>query len=170
MGVAYSVNIESIMTAVMKFKWRRTSPWRKGWRRNGCGEKSHPPLERPSFSGQYTEWTAFHDTFSSLIENNDQLSGVQKSHYLKSCLKREAGKVIELLTISNKNYNFAWVVLIKRYDNQRLIIQDYIFAIVKAPPVQKSSHDNLRQLFDNFNIHMEPLKVQNIDTSTWNQL
>jgi hypothetical protein len=33
MWVAYSVNIESIMTAVMRFKWRR----------NGRGETSHPP-------------------------------------------------------------------------------------------------------------------------------
>jgi hypothetical protein len=66
-----------------------------------------PTLELLSFSGQYTEWTAFHDTFSSLIEKNDQLSGVQKFHYLKSCLKGEAGKVIESLTISNENYKFA---------------------------------------------------------------
>jgi hypothetical protein len=129
-----------------------------------------PTLELPSFSGQYTEWTALHDTFSSLIENNDQLNGVQKFHYLKSCLKGEAGKVIESLTISNENYKLAWHVLIKRYDNKRLIIQDHVFAIVNAPPIQKSSHDNLRQLFDNFNIHMEALKVQNIDTSTWNAI
>jgi hypothetical protein len=129
-----------------------------------------PTLELPSFSGQYTEWTAFHDNFSSLIENNDQLSGVQKFHYLTSCLKGEAGKVIESLTISNENYKLAWDVLIKRYDNKRLIIQDHVFAIVNAPPIQKSSHGSLRQLFDNFNIHMEALKVQNIDTSTWNAI
>jgi hypothetical protein len=48
-------------------------------------------LELPSFSGQYTEWTAFHDTFSSLIEKNDQLSGVQKFHYLVMS-KRRSGK------------------------------------------------------------------------------
>jgi hypothetical protein len=45
MWIAYSVNIKSIMTAVIRFEWRRngrgeTSPWRKGWRRNGRGESA----------------------------------------------------------------------------------------------------------------------------------
>jgi hypothetical protein len=100
-------------------------------------------VKLPPFSGQYTEWTAFHDTFSSLIENNDQLSGVQKFHYLKSFLKGEAGKVIESLTISNENYKLAWDVLIKRYDNKRLIIQDHVFAIVNSEKFSRQSETTI---------------------------
>jgi hypothetical protein len=56
MWVAYSVNIESFMTAVMRFKWRRngrgeTSPWRKGWRRIGRGETAAAKRPRGERAG-----------------------------------------------------------------------------------------------------------------------
>jgi hypothetical protein len=56
-----------------------------------------PALNLPQFSGSYTEWLPFYDTFNSLINNNANLTNCQKFHYLKSCLKGEASATIESL-------------------------------------------------------------------------
>ncbi|XP_066593234.1 uncharacterized protein [Prorops nasuta] len=43
-------------------------------------------LDLPKFSGDYSEWSTFYDSFKSMIHDNSTLPGVQKFHYLKTCL------------------------------------------------------------------------------------
>jgi hypothetical protein len=76
----------------------------------------------PQFSGSYSEWTSFHDTFNSLIHENKGLNDIRRFHYLKGVLKGEALKSIESLKISGANYAIAWDTLKKRYKNTRLIV------------------------------------------------
>ena len=49
-----------------------------------------PNLNMPTFTGKYSEWMQFYDTFNSLIDSETSLSQTQKFHYLKSSLKDEA--------------------------------------------------------------------------------
>ncbi|XP_026481973.1 uncharacterized protein LOC113389132 [Ctenocephalides felis] len=46
-----------------------------------------PDINLPKFSGNYSEWNSFIDIYNSLIHNNEQLSDVQRLHYLKGTLK-----------------------------------------------------------------------------------
>lgn len=66
-----------------------------------------PPIQLPSFSGKYSEWTSFYDTFTSLIHDNLQISSIQKFHYLKSALKGDAAQHIKSIEISSANYETA---------------------------------------------------------------
>lgn len=43
-----------------------------------------PRIEIPKFSGDYNSWRSFHDLFSSMVGQNEQLSNVEKMHYLKT--------------------------------------------------------------------------------------
>ncbi|XP_063922662.1 uncharacterized protein LOC135137054 [Zophobas morio] len=76
-----------------------------------------PTLNLPTFSGLYSEWLSFNDTFCSLIDQNNSLNNCQKFHYLKSSLKGEALATIDALTISVDNYKSAYDLLRKRYNN-----------------------------------------------------
>ncbi|XP_055622330.1 uncharacterized protein LOC129765909 [Toxorhynchites rutilus septentrionalis] len=66
-----------------------------------------PQISLPEFNGDFEGWLSFKSTFVSLIHDSNELSDVQKFHYLKSALKGEAAKLIESLTITNGNYMIA---------------------------------------------------------------
>lgn len=44
-----------------------------------------PIIQLPKFSGSYDNWLEFHDTFSSLIHENDDIDNINKFHYLICC-------------------------------------------------------------------------------------
>jgi hypothetical protein len=129
-----------------------------------------PQLNLPQFSGSYSEWTSFHDTFNSLIHENKGLNDIRRFHYLKGVLKGEALKCIESLKISGANYVIAWDTLKKRYKNTRLIVQEHVQAILNAPPLNKTIYSGLRQLLDTVISNLEALKVLNINTNSWEPL
>lgn len=47
-------------------------------------------LEIPKFSGDYMEWSSYHDVFTSLVHNSRLIDDVQKFFYLRSSLSGEA--------------------------------------------------------------------------------
>lgn len=53
-----------------------------------------PPIEIPSFSGNYQDWIPFKELFVAVVDGEGYLSDVQKLHYLKSNLTGEAARVI----------------------------------------------------------------------------
>lgn len=74
-------------------------------------------LNVPQFSGDYNEWSTFHDIFVALIHSNDAFTDVQQFFYLKSALIGDARKIIQCLETSSKNYPIAWKCLNERYNN-----------------------------------------------------
>lgn len=46
-----------------------------------------PRIEIPTFSGNYQEWTAFIDAFTSLVDSNTNVQDVNKLHYLRGSLR-----------------------------------------------------------------------------------
>lgn len=107
-----------------------------------------PKIELPTFSGNYTDWYGFYDMFNSLIHSNQAINDVQRFHYLKSSLKGEAAEIVASLDMSRANYTNAWFRLKERYDNKRLIMQNYIKAIFDLPTVKKEEASAIRQLLD----------------------
>jgi hypothetical protein len=59
-----------------------------------------PTTEIPKFGGQITGFKHFYDTFNSLINNNQELDDVQKSHYLLSSVANEAHQLIQNLPVT----------------------------------------------------------------------
>jgi hypothetical protein len=128
-----------------------------------------PDIQLPLFSGLFTEWVTFKDTFLNLIHNNNSLSGVQKFHYLQSSLTGEARQNIEHLTISNENYATAWQILSNRYENNRLIIHHHIRAIFNLSAISKDPK-SLRQLLQTATMHLKVLNSLNRPTNHWDDL
>ncbi|XP_063915672.1 uncharacterized protein LOC135131754 [Zophobas morio] len=128
-----------------------------------------PIINLPKFSGEYTEWTTFYDSFISLIHENSSLSNIQKFHYLKGCLLGDAKRTIDLLPISAESYQSAWNLLTDRYKNKRLIVQNHIHAIFNLQPMNKSP-SSLRELLDGISTHLAALTTQNVDVTSWDVL
>jgi hypothetical protein len=129
-----------------------------------------PDLNLPSFSGNYSNWTSFHDTFQTLIHTRTDLNNCQKFHYLKSCLKGDAFSTVEALSISSGNYQVAWELLEKRYNNLRLIVQEHVNSILSIHKISKASNTALRQLINDVNTNIEALKILKQPTDKWDAL
>ncbi|XP_050535103.1 uncharacterized protein LOC126902121 [Daktulosphaira vitifoliae] len=102
------------------------------------------PLNVPTFSGCYKEWSTFNDIFIALIHENEALSDVQRFFYLKNSLAGDALKVIQL--------------------------QQHTKAIYDLQSIDEESSRSLRQFIDELMGNMKALENLGHDTNKWGQL
>ncbi|XP_011861271.1 PREDICTED: uncharacterized protein LOC105558287, partial [Vollenhovia emeryi] len=129
-----------------------------------------PKIVLPVFTGAYDDWYSFEDTFDKLIHTNEDLSEIEKFHYLRSSLQGKAAEIIKSIDTTTDNYNEAWEAVKERFDNKRWIIQKHLRAIFEAPPLIKENHNNLRELLDTVLKHLRALKAIKRPTETWDDL
>ncbi|XP_070526460.1 uncharacterized protein [Cardiocondyla obscurior] len=129
-----------------------------------------PKINLPTFSGKYEEWVTFHDTFNSLIHENEPLTDVQKFHYLRASLLDEAKNVIAALEVSGANYEGAWELLKDRYDDRRAIVYTHIRAILELPRMHRENAADLRRICDGVSRHIGALKALKRSADAWDDL
>ena len=106
-----------------------------------------PKLDINSFNGNKLYYTEFWDSFSSAIDNNNKLSGVEKFNYLRSKLTGEARSAISGLSLTNENYVIAIDILKERYGDTQETIDLHYKQIMDLPPA-KSTTRSLRSCID----------------------
>ena len=80
----------------------------------GSGSKVRPKLPKlvmPKFSGDITKFRSFWDSFKSAIDENSDLSLIDKFNYLWSLLEGSAAKSIQGLPLTESNYSSAKTIL-----------------------------------------------------------
>ena len=117
-----------------------------------------PQINLPIFDGTSTKWTQFKETFDALINQHDQLSDVQKFHYLLSSLQGESKRVVEKIELTSAGYKIAWDELLKRYENKRAIIESHITELFKLKTMTKEYSEELRSLVHTTNIQLRALE------------
>lgn len=105
-----------------------------------------PRIKLPIFSGDYHSWTSFRDLFATMIRDNADLSSVEKMHYLKTCVTREAARLIGNLLISGDNFATAWTLLFSRYENKRFLVTEQLDRITNLKPLKTKMAKGLRTL------------------------
>ncbi|XP_033212150.1 uncharacterized protein LOC117169753 [Belonocnema kinseyi] len=129
-----------------------------------------PQIELPKFNGELSEWLGFRDTFESLIHNNQEITQIEKFHYLNAALKDSAAQVIESLEFSAINYKVAWDALCSRFNNKRLLIQNHIKTIFNTDQITSESSVQIRKMLDNLNKHIRALATLGQSTDNWDSL
>ncbi|XP_065080011.1 uncharacterized protein LOC135702883 [Ochlerotatus camptorhynchus] len=94
-----------------------------------------PDIKLPSFSGNIKDWVTFRDTFRSLIHHNHQLTAIDKITYLRSSVSGEALQEVSSIDLSAENYEVAWKILEKKYENKKLIVKAHLDAIFAVEPM-----------------------------------
>ena len=77
-----------------------------------------PKIELPTFSGKYTDWCTFWDTFNSTVHENTSLSDVERFHYLAASLSSSAAAAIRGLRVTSENYTAAVDILKERFGDK----------------------------------------------------
>lgn len=116
-----------------------------------------PVIDLPKFSGVYSKWLEFYDSFNAIIQNNHDLEDIQKFQYLKGLLTGEAAQVIQALEISDCNYQVAISLLRDRYDNKKRLVHDHIKCIFNLPQLAKENAPQLRDIVDSLTKHLRSL-------------
>ncbi|XP_048487178.1 uncharacterized protein LOC125490853 [Plutella xylostella] len=129
-----------------------------------------PTISMPTFDGSFERWLEFRDTFSSLVHNSTDITNIQKFHYLKSSLKGSAALIIDALEFSSDNYNVAWELLLNRYNNNRLLVQNHIKALFNLNPLPKESAALIRTLIDTILKNLRALNMLGEPTQHWDTL
>ncbi|XP_058839042.1 uncharacterized protein LOC131694586 [Topomyia yanbarensis] len=109
-----------------------------------------PQIKLQSFNGDIDEWLSFRDLFTSLIHWKSDLPEVEKFHYLKGCLQGEPKSLIDPLQITKANYLIAWDMLLKRYNNSKLLKKRQVESLFKLPSLSKESASELHILLEGF--------------------
>nr|XP_012215644.1 PREDICTED: uncharacterized protein LOC105668048 [Linepithema humile] len=129
-----------------------------------------PQLKLPQFDGSYDKWPKFRDMFCSMIHSDGRIDPIAKFQYLQGLLSGEAAKVLDGLEVSNVNYEAAWELLSKRYQNKNLMIHKHIGEIIEYPRLTKESHEFLRRLVDAIRSHMRALTALEQPVDKWDSL
>nr|XP_029709443.1 uncharacterized protein LOC115255457 [Aedes albopictus] len=112
-----------------------------------------PQIDLPKFSGDFSKWLSFRDTYASMVHSNADIPTVAKLQYLIQSLEGEARKPFESVDIEADNYAAVWDALLK--------------SIYDLPAVKKESADSLQELVDEFQRHVKALAKLNEPVQHW---
>ncbi|XP_075163153.1 uncharacterized protein LOC142235779 [Haematobia irritans] len=117
-----------------------------------------PKLKLPNFSGKYTEWTNWFNTFSSIVDSDHDLDDLSKFIHLRSCLGPIPLGTIEFLELTGANYVKALGLLKKRFENRSVIFQSHVKELFDLERISVPSSESIRRLIDVINSHLHSLE------------
>lgn len=117
-----------------------------------------PTIALPEFTGNYSDWITFHDSFQSMIHKSADVSDVQKFHYLRAALKGEPANLIQPIALTAANYKVAWNTLLGRYSNKPLLKKKHVRELLNLPKMPNSSVEALQATVDRFQRHSQLLQ------------
>lgn len=121
-----------------------------------------PEISIPIFDGDVRSFKTFRDTFLSIM-SRIRISDIEKLLFLKSKLGGTALKSVENLTAIGINYSTAWDLLNKRFDNERLMIESYVDALLNAQPTNHSKASSIIGFQQEYQSILHNLKTMNIN-------
>lgn len=116
----------------------------------------HVPL--PTFDGNLENWYSFKCMFQTIMGRYPNESPAIKLYHLKNALIGSAAGKIDQDVINNNDYSAAWKMLEDAYEDERLIIDTHIDALLSLPKMTNENGEELRKLIDTCIKHVDALK------------
>ncbi|XP_063989696.1 uncharacterized protein LOC135168980 [Diachasmimorpha longicaudata] len=126
-----------------------------------------PELDIPKFDGSYESYHPFWDIYDCTINQNSDLSKVQKLQYFRSLLTGRAAKAIESLSNTEENYDTALEIIKKKFDNTRKIVRRHWELLQEYPRLIRDTPEALGHLVDTFYQHTRALSNLKQPVEQW---
>jgi hypothetical protein len=130
-----------------------------------------PKLYLPKFRGDVKRWSAFWESFESLVHKNEEMSPIDKFNYLNSLLEGEAARAIQGLPLTNANYNVVVEILRERCGKPQTIIAAHMDDLLKLPTLSANCRvKELRAVLDQLTIHVRGLETLGVNAQQYGSL
>lgn len=129
-----------------------------------------PSIPVPEFSGKYTDWPAFHDTFLRLVHNNQTVQAIEKFHLLKRALSATSDSDIRDLPLTNANYETAWKSVIERYHHSRVLFTHFMNQFSSQPNITRENAVEIKHLVETSRSCLNALRQLKIPIDTCDQI
>ncbi|XP_053691693.1 uncharacterized protein LOC128740189 [Sabethes cyaneus] len=116
----------------------------------------------PTFDGRYENWHKYKDRFRDIVDKCTGDSPATKLHYLDKALVGKAQGAIDQQTLNDNNYEGAWRILTKRFENLRMVVQGHITQLLSLKMMARESHAELNALLDVVEKRLESLEFHNL--------
>ncbi|XP_018317370.1 uncharacterized protein [Mycetomoellerius zeteki] len=126
-----------------------------------------PKINLPSFAGDYNAWRSFHDLFTTMVVDNNDLMNVERMHYLKTCLKGDAARLVTNLKVTDDTFFIAWKTLVTRYENKRMLISAQLDKLFGLKPIKSRSAKELNTILATVTAALGALEALDCNTSSW---
>ena len=123
-----------------------------------------PQLEIPTFGGDKMRWKEFWDTFAATVDNNPNLTNIEKLNYLNSKLIGEAKSAVSGILLSNENYSVTVTLLKERFGDVQSVVNCHYTELINITQAINSSK-GLRQLYDQIEKHLRSLEALHQDVN-----
>ncbi|GFO14325.1 hypothetical protein PoB_004083000 [Plakobranchus ocellatus] len=111
-----------------------------------------PRLHLPKFGGDILEFQEFWDQFTTIIDNREVISEVNKFSYLQSLLLGYAKSCLQVLALTAVNYDTAKEILLRRYGRTEKVIVAHIQKLLNI-----SAKVTLWEMYDQVQVHVRSL-------------
>lgn len=129
-----------------------------------------PKIKIPDFDGKISNWNHFHELFESIIHKSKNINDTTKLHYLKTFVSGEAARLISHLQPNAENCTTAYDILVKRYENTRILLGKLLDSITEFPQLTNETCSGLKNLHDTVYECMAGIANLNINTEKWDGL
>ena len=126
-----------------------------------------PRLVLPRFSGDVTKFHSFWDSFKSAVDENEDLSVVDKFNYLQSLLEGPAAKSIQGLPLTEMNYESAKEILEGRFGRTKQIIAAHMDDFLKIQACSGDRTSHLRAVYDKIHINVRGLEAIGVNADQY---
>ncbi|CAK9826222.1 hypothetical protein ANTRET_LOCUS7949 [Anthophora retusa] len=126
-----------------------------------------PEMRLPTFDGKIENWASYFESFSSMIDQNADLTPLHKLQYLRSTLTGKAAACIESLGMTDANYADAIELLKEKFDCKRRILLKHCEAIIGLPKLTRDTPEALGDLVDIIRQNLRSLKNLEVNISSW---
>ena len=134
----------------------------------GGAKAKLPKLVIKKFYGEAHLWQELWDSFKFSIDDNKNLSTIDKFNYLKNLLESNAYSTIAGLSLTAANYSTALDLLHKRYGQKQIIVNSHIDSIPKMQPLHYNAEiAQVRKFYDTVETHSRGLKALGVESSSY---
>ena len=97
------------------------------------------------------------------MHNNPSISEIDKFYHLRDALRDSAINIIKQIPLLSANYELPWTSLVERYDNKRILANEYFSKILKFKFNERSTPlGNHQSFIKNFYENVSALKHMNL--------